>query len=405
MQDAGWTTRARRGDQNGRTRQGGMCLLILAAAVTASMSATVRATGHVESVVQIHPYAVVTSATVLLNDIATLSGDDARLAGGWAVTSAPAPGKETIIDADAIQQVLVRRGINASKWIFRGSTKCRISRPMRTASSTESTDSSANLRASRLGHAERNEPTLAPAGETALGSVQPAMPDEDTLEGVIYKHIAERISALGGRPSIQVSPGIRDLMRLGRPTYDFSIQDRGERLLGLLPLEITVYRDGKIDQVQSTFVNVSLVKPVVVAAGPINRGQAIRSEDVTLREQKFERVDHVAISDPNAVIGQRAVRLISRDEMLAGKDIEPVPLILRNDLVTVSVKRGRISIKATAKALKSAGYGEMVELRNESSKETFVALVTGVKTAELVTSTMGAGQTPAQAVTMLDGRN
>ncbi|MCL2329687.1 MAG: flagellar basal body P-ring formation chaperone FlgA [Phycisphaerae bacterium] len=369
-----------------------------------------------ECVLRIYPTAVVTSATVTLGDVAALSGDNARAAGSWVIAQAPAPGQEITIEADALQQWLIRRGVNASMWVLRGSTKCRISRPMQSGITTPlmaavpptSADASRNSSKSRT---IRGIATTMPAdliatvssgqiantvaatsamnAGTTSASVPTSVPTPDTLEAAMYEFVGARLASLGGRPSISVSPALQGLLQLSRPTYDFHITNSDDRLLGLVSLEVAIYRDGKLEQKQLILANVSLMKSVVIASGVINRGQTIRSDDITLREQKFDRVDRIGMSDLKAVVGQRAVSNIAKDTMIVAKDLEPVMLVVRGDLVTVIAKKGNVSIRTVAKAVGPAKYGEMVELRYDSlrSKESFTAMVTGPKTAELLAET------------------
>lgn len=374
MQDAGWTTHDARRGANKTARHGLSCAGLIAALAVLCLSSTAGAT---ETVVRVYPTATVNGDEVTLVDVAELTGPGVELAGEWAITAAPAPGNDATLTLQAIQQALTRRGINPALWMFRGASRCRISRPM----PVRSPESSAGP-----------QPTTQPASHESLAgapveqevSTPPERPDPDTLEGFIYAHVAARLARFGGKPSIQLSPSVRDLLHLSRPTYDFSITDRSDRLLGLVPFDITVSSESQPEQVRSILAEISLVKPVVVATGPINRGQTIRSDDVALREQTFDRPERVGMTDLNAVIGQRAMRFINANEMLTGKEIEPVPFINRNDLVSVTARRGGFTIKSVAKALSSAGYGDTVELRNESSRQTFVAVVTGPKTAEMV---------------------
>ncbi|MBI4580428.1 MAG: flagellar basal body P-ring formation protein FlgA [Planctomycetes bacterium] len=358
------------------TRCGGARMGVIVA--TLLVTTIARAELPAETVVRIYPTAVVTSDQVTLKDIATIEGEGAQLAGGWAITAAPGLGQEAVLEQSTVQQALLRRGINPGTWVFRGSAKCRISRPMPVgglrrevpATMAADTDSVAKPQAADTG------------SRTGVPKPQAVEPDPDTLEGMIHRHIAERMAGLGGKSSIQMNPALRELLRLSKPTYEFHITDRSDRLVGLVPLEVAIYREGKLEQVQSVLADVSLVKTVVAAAGPINRGQTIRPQDVVLLERTFDRTDKPGLVNLSAAVGQRAIRFINKDEMVTGKDIEPVPLVLRNDVVMVTARRGSVTIKAAAKALTSAGYGEAVVLRNESSKETFTATVTGQKAAE-----------------------
>ncbi len=392
MQDARWTTQcAGSGTRNAGMHRHSCRWGILALVLTAS---SVQAA---ETVVQLYPTATVTSDQVTLSQIAALTGEGAELAANWAITAAPAAGGETSIDQDSIQQALIRRGINASTWVFRGSSKCRITRPR----PVRGANTDRNENAGDQAVADHVKLSAATAPADAVAKPQAAGPNPDTLEGAIKAHMAERVASLGGKLTIQMSPSIHDLLQLSRPTYEFGIVDRGDRSLGLVPLDITIYRGGKAEQTRSILAEVSVVKPVVMAAGPINRGQTIGPEHVVLKEQAFDRPDRMGASDLKAFVGQRALRFINKDELLTAKDIEPVPLILRNDLVTVTVRRGGIEIKGVGKALASAAYGQTVELRNEVSKQTFMAVVTGARTAELTTEPA----TPAQTISLAGGKD
>lgn len=389
MQDARWTTRhAGSGIRNARKRRrhgrwAAVALILAAPPLHAGEAA--------ETVVQLYPTAIVTSGQVTLSQIAALTGEGADLAAQWALTAAPAPGAEIVIDQDCVQQALIRKGINASTWVFRGASRCRITRPMPVRASDAT-------RIENTGDRVTTEPARLPVVTAPADAV--ARPQAaDTLEAAIHAHLTQRLAEYGGKPDIQLSPSVRDLLQLSRPAYDFGIALRGEHPLGLVPLDITIYRDGKVEQTRSILAEVSVVRPVVMAAGAINRGQIIGPEHVTLTEQAFDRPQRIATAagDLKAFIGQRALRFINKNELLAPKDIEPVPLILRNDLVTVTVRRGGIEIKGVGKALASAAYGQAVELRNEVSKQTFVAIVTGPKTAELAAESGLAVQTVSMA--------
>lgn len=374
MQDARWTTDAGSGTRQART-QGCLCLSLALAGTFAA--ATAMAAEPAETVVRLHPTAVVNAEQVLLSDIASLSGTGAELADTWPVTVAPTAGGETTVDQASIQHALIRRGINPATWIFRGAAQCRITRPA-AIRGAEPAAAGPAARTSRL----RTKPsTTAPAVESP--DHLPAGPAPDTLEGVIYAHMAARLESLGGKPVVQMSPAIRDLLQLSRPAYEFAIADKSDRLLGLVPFDVTIYRNGNAEQTRSILAEVSLTKAVVVAAGTINRGQTIAPEHMTLKPQTFDRLEKVGSGDVKAFVGQRALRFINRDEPVSTKDVEPLPLIARNDLVTVTIRRGDVTIKGVAKAMAAATYGQAVELRNESSKQTFLATVTGPKTAEL----------------------
>lgn len=382
MQDARWTTHAGSGTRRTDTQRRFFCRYAIALTLTA---ASAVAADPAETVVRLHPTAVVNAEQVLLSDIASLTGTGAELANTWPVTIAPAAGRETTINQDAIQHALVRRGINPATWVFRGASECRISRP----AAARGAEPAANATPDRPQAGRLVPPATAPAADEPGSG--PAAPDPDTLEGALYAHVAARLEGLGGRPTVQTSPAIRDLLHLSRPEYAFSIADKSDRQLGLMPFDVTIYRNGKAEQTTSILAEVALVKPVVVADAMLNRGQTITAEHVRLKSMTFDRLDKIGSGDLKAFVGQRVLRFINKDDLITAKDVEAVPLIARNDLVTVTIRRGAVSLKGVAKAMEAAAYGQPIVLRNESSKQTFTATVTGPKTAELLTGADAGG--------------
>lgn len=371
-----------------------------------------------DTVVRMYPAAVVTAETVRLVDVAEVTGEAAQVVAQWPVTGSPRAGGESTLELSTLQQVLIHRGINPTTWVFRGSTRCKIERPTELTPNPSSIGRNqryaasgdwARLRIERdRGEFARAVPTTRPAtGDASSQYAAPAC-DPNTLEGAIHQYVAERLSRFGGRPAIQFNPAAARLLQLSRPMYEFAIAQgndahrandthRDSDLVGLVPLEVTVYERGQPIEKQTVLADVRLCRKVVLATGMINRGEIIKAEQLALRERQFSKLDELGLSEINAVAGQRCKRFVKPDELISRQDIEPVPIVQRNDLVTVSVRRGAIEIKAVGKALGDASYGQAVQLRSEMSKETFTAIVTGPRMAELVANTAVTAQVASAA--------
>jgi flagella basal body P-ring formation protein FlgA len=369
------------------------------AALADASSGSVNQALAAETEVHLYPTAVVADETVRLGDVARLSGATADLASQWPVANAPEPGGSVTFDLSHLRKALAQRDINLANWIFRGSNRCRITRPGATASegTPEDTDTG-NVRTPRS-FVQKNGVAGSTSDASNREKDRPAARhrvdlDPDTLEAAIYRHVGSKLHGLGGEPTLRFSPTFTRLLSLARPLYEFRIIDRSDRLLGMISLEVSIYEQGQLTKTVPTIVDVSLTKKVVVAAAPINAGQIISREHVQLENRSFDRLEEIGSEDPNAFIGQRIKgRLIRPGEMLTARDVEPVPLISRNDEVIVHVNRGGLQIKMAAKAMSTGGYGEPVRLRHALSREMFTAIVIGPKTAELTGSqTSASGQ-------------
>lgn len=334
-----------------------------------------------ETVVRIRPTALVTGAQVTLADVAELAGDASALAAEWPIAAAPHAGSSGVVDAAHLQSVLSRRGVNLSNWIFRGASKCVVSRP----------GEPAVLQPARAGRS----PAAANANLTSP-QTPATMPRTDahpviespgvlpgTLEAAIHDHLRRRLPDIGGKLYIRFTPATERLLTLSAAHYQFQITDRAERSLGSIPLEVAILENGKPNQVAQVVCEAALRREVIVARRNLNRGEILQAADLTVEERNFDRLEELGLTDSAPLLSQRARRMIRQGSLINPRDLEPVPLVARNDLVAVTVRRGGLHIAATARAMHSGCYGERIQLRSESSKEVYFGVITGPKAVEV----------------------
>ena len=344
--------------------------VVAALAVCASAAGTVTTQPAGETVVHLYSTAVVTDDDVRLADVAELDSEAGKLAGSWVVAAAPQVGGTRVIDLESVQRMLANKDVNLSQWVFRGSSRCTVSRPK---SSLPVASQPAEQR------------TASPGKHVRVAASQPAVSgvDPNSLEGVLTAYLGRKLTEVGGVPVLKFSPVVSKALALTQPQYEFRVTDRPGPPLGMVSVEVTISEQGKVVQTLPMLVHVAVKKSVVVSARPINRSQRVDEDDVTLAERTFDRIEEVGMGDIAPLIGQQAKRAIERGEQLSLKDFEPVSLVKRSDLVTVWVRRGGVSVKGAAKAMGAAAYGQPVTLKNEISNKTFTAIVTGPRTAEV----------------------
>jgi flagella basal body P-ring formation protein FlgA len=363
-------------------RAAGICMLALAWPVLAASPATRPAISG-DTVIRLRPTAVVTADNVVLSDVADLDPETADLAGNWPVAAAPHAGASGSLDAAHLQNVLARRGVNLSNWIFRGASRCVVSKP---AGTPPSRPVASPVKSDPIGRkiGTRSFPTTRPA--TTQPAAGDPIPSADTLEGAIYAHIRQRLAGQDGALSVKYSPSFARLLGLSKSQYQFQIADRSDKALGMLALEVTILENGAAQHVAQVLCEATLRKSVVVAGRSFNRGEIIQADELRDEIHTFDKLEEIGLADASPLIGQRARRLIKNGEQLTQRDVEAVPLVERNDLVSVSVRRGGLTITAAARALAAGSYGDTITLRSESSKETFVGVITGPKKVELTTT-------------------
>ena len=114
----------------------------------------------------------------------------------------------------------------------------------------------------------------------------------------------------------------------------------------------------------------------------VRRGQSFGPNDVQVQEV-FLTSPQTPIRKLRDVVGRIASRNIRKNQTLFESDVQLPFMIQRGEQVTVRVMVGSMVIRTVARANTDAAMGEMVELQNQRSRESFMARVTGPRQAVL----------------------
>jgi flagella basal body P-ring formation protein FlgA len=305
--------------------------------------------------VQLWPTCTVQGPRIMLADVARLQGftaaDQERL-GRLAIAAAAAPGGELVIHLDELRQDLRTAGVNlASIWI-KGASACTVH-------------------------------TAAALPPAVIGP-----PDSgDTLALVVRRRLEEAVQPRDGDLELVFDAADQRLLDLSSPPYDFDLQLTRPAGLGPVDVRVGIRRGQEPAQPHRLRVQVSLRRDVVVAAHSLERGQVVRPDDVTLARRSFQNLEAVGMTRLDDVIGQEARRAVHGGEMLRRGDLRSVELVRRQELICVQSHDGGILIECAGRALQNGCLGDVVEVRNESSGQTYSARVSGLRQAEVILDT------------------
>jgi flagella basal body P-ring formation protein FlgA len=127
---------------------------------------------------------------------------------------------------------------------------------------------------------------------------------------------------------------------------------------------------------------VTAMKPVLVSAHAIERGAAFAADDAQLVER-----DVLALgcdpASPDASRRWRAARRLAAGVALCARDLEAVPDVERDRPVTLNARRGAVNASRVFTAATDAHSGERVRLRDRTSGDVIIAIVTGPGVARL----------------------
>ncbi len=298
--------------------------------------------------------ATVTGEQVYLRDICTLSQFEQVVVDQfYALTVAKAPeiGASAVVSMADIRRVLNENGLNPALTMFKGATQCEVKRITRTLPA-------------EIAQSDSYSQTSQPRG--------------GTLREFVEAELGKDARRLGGWVQVVFGKSIGSMLDMREGEYEFDIRRTNDKQLGLISLDVIVYKNGEEVQQVGVVADVTFVKPTVVAARPINLNAPITKRDVSIVNKNYKRFEQAGLDSVNAVIGQRAKRFIRVGEIIQERNLEPVPLVKRGQIVQVHSRSGGVVIESVGRVIKSGAYGDVVELQTaDRTKRKFTAMVTG----------------------------
>ncbi len=115
--------------------------------------------------------------------------------------------------------------------------------------------------------------------------------------------------------------------------------------------------------------------PVVIAKGPVERGQVLTAADVEPKYMWLDPMRARGVVSYQDAVGKVATRRIDAGMVLTSSMLKRPLLVKRGELVQFLLNAGGVRITGVAKAMSNGCKGDVVELRNLSSGRVFAGEV------------------------------
>ncbi|MCZ6679635.1 MAG: flagellar basal body P-ring formation chaperone FlgA [Candidatus Poribacteria bacterium] len=139
-----------------------------------------------------------------------------------------------------------------------------------------------------------------------------------------------------------------------------------------------IHNDRVADRAVLRF-QLSVTRPVVVAARNIPRRMVIKPEHLKLERRSIENTSESPLTTLDEVIGKTAGVVISQGEVITASHLNKTYLVSRGAAVTLIAQRGSLKVQAAGKALEKGEQGQLVRVMNLTSKKELVGEVIGDK--------------------------
>lgn len=309
---------------------------------------------HAE-ILRLKANAVVDTPVIHLGDIAdVLNADVEQVAHLKAMALQPAPpqGRTQVITISHIRSRLQALGVDLSKLELTGKSQVQVS------------SKRLDQRKHRLPHATQQ--------------------DMKKAEEKIHRALSDLLKktfrdANSYSIMIRVLHDDVQMIRASNPaSYRFSKIDR---ILGTeqeLTLDL-IDSKGTVRQTR-VFCQLQNIPEILAAKYTLSKGTVIRADDlVWVKPQKNQK----GITDPQLVISRELTRTVHQSHAIRSQDLMEVPLIRDGAIVTVSARRGGITVKREMRARGNGGLGDPITLIALEGRDRLTATVSGYNQAEV----------------------
>jgi flagella basal body P-ring formation protein FlgA len=295
--------------------------------------------------VAVPPEKVVSGERVRLADVAFIDVLDrageqlAAELGQVDLGPAPAPGREVVLRRDQLKKTLLESGldIRSAAWSF--------------------------------------------PPELRLSNRDKAV-SEDDLRAVLEKYLAETEPYRSGRYQL-LNLSLGAVPKLSAEPFSYRFQPQMSSNPVNLSGHFLYTQAGKEAGRQRVTTQVDLKIPVLVAARPLSRGQALTAAEVSPGWAPFAK-GQGALTDPAAVIGLTLKSNLGAGEVFFDRLLTKSLLVRRGETVTIMAVQGPLRVTAAGQAREDGAIGDTITVTNLGSKKNVSGRVVGPGQVEVV---------------------
>lgn len=312
--------------------------------------------------IELKESAQISAPVVLLGDVAEIrDADPAVVRRLQSIVLGPAPANRSQIPLAQVRSMLQSRGENLAQITFTGRSIVTVSpvkEPARRSSPT--TDHQKEQARALVQQAVRGY-LQGRVFDLDRYVIEVELPD-DAADGLLSS-AGDGLQVIGGHP-----PGVRAQPMVFQYESPIEGRRRLQAMVRLAPL------------------------PMVAAARyTVPRGHVLQAADLFLKPAETTGGGgEGAITRLEEAIGKEAARTLRKNEPIRREHLRTVPLVRRNDIVSVSSRIGGITVQRNMKSRGEGAIGDPVTLVSLDGRRTVLATVTGFHEAETIGS-QGAG--------------
>ena len=199
----------------------------------------------------------------------------------------------------------------------------------------------------------------------------------ETIKTYVRTYIEKNISWPKNVVWVEFPSTVSDLRLTGKKITCRVLSQRNEDFIGNSSFVFKCYENGTFLNGKTVRVKIEVLMDVVVSTKSLHRNIKINRDDVRLAKKWFNRLPSNIISSLDAVVGMKLRTSVKPNAEITGNMVRPIPMVKRGKPVKIIFENGPMRITTLGLSDQDGLYGELIKVRNVSSKNMIYARVMG----------------------------
>jgi len=199
----------------------------------------------------------------------------------------------------------------------------------------------------------------------------------ETIKAHVRTYIEKNMLWPKGTVQVEFPSGVSDLTLTGKNITCRVQSGRNEDFIGDSSFTVRCYENGAFLNKKTVRVRIEVLMDVVVSAKSLYRNAMIDRSDVRLVKKWFSRLPSNIISSMDDVAGMKLRTNVKPNTEITGNMVRSIPMVKRGKPVKIIFEDGPMRITTIGLAEQDGMCGELIKVRNVSSKKVIYVRVMG----------------------------
>jgi len=199
----------------------------------------------------------------------------------------------------------------------------------------------------------------------------------ETIKGLVRAYIEKNMPWPKSVVRVEFSARVSDLKPTGKKITYRVLSRRNEDFIGDSSFTVRCYEDGAFLNKKTVRARIEVLMDVVVSTKSLHRNLRINRDDVRLVKRWFNRLPSNVILSLDAVVGMKLRTNVKPNTEITGNMVRSIPMVKRGKPVRIVFENGPMRITTIGVSEQNGMHGELIKVRNVSSKKVIYVRVTG----------------------------